>query len=305
MLTIDRASTVSVQEQLVEQLRYLIASGQFALDETMPSTRGLASQLGLSFHTVRKAYQQLEAEGLLEGRRGSGFRVKERAPLDKGERMERGAAVVHDALHKLIGLGMEESEIDYLVQEQLELLATTRGGRKLLFTAASLEIAALCAEQVSRALQRHVEGVPLEFLPQHQDADAVIATHPDLHAVLNAVPRADALGVVVYLPHPATDRVARLLEHQSFGLVTRESATIPPFLARIRAATGFQGQMLGASIEQGARHLEGFVRQTDLILYTPGARRRLITHLGDTPSVEIAPLLSRDTLDALRESIPS
>ena len=80
MITIDRTSNIPVYEQLVEKVRYLIASGQFQIDETLPSTRTLAKQVGVSFHTVRKAYQQLEDEGWLEVRIGSGYRAH---PLDE------------------------------------------------------------------------------------------------------------------------------------------------------------------------------------------------------------------------------
>ena len=106
MITIDRTSNVPLHEQLVEQLRFFIASGHYKIDETLPSTRTLARQVGVSFHTVRKAYQQLEQEGLLEARVGSGFKVKERVPLGKTERIERGATIVQEALQKLIGLGL-------------------------------------------------------------------------------------------------------------------------------------------------------------------------------------------------------
>ena len=119
MITIDRSAGTSVQEQLAGQLRYLIASGHFQVEELLPSTRALGRQLGVSFHTVRKAYQQLEQEGLVEARVGSGYRVKARQVLGKSERYERGAAIVEDALQRLIGLGLQEAELEHLIAEQL------------------------------------------------------------------------------------------------------------------------------------------------------------------------------------------
>ena len=159
MITIDRTSNVLVHEQLIEQLRFLIASGQFKIDETLPSTRALARQIGVSFHTVRKAYQQLEQERLLEARVGSGFRVKERVPLGKSERIERGASIVQDALQKLIGLGLQETEIEYLFHEQFEMLTGQRESHKLVFAARSREMASLCAEQIAMGLQQAIEPV--------------------------------------------------------------------------------------------------------------------------------------------------
>src|SRR5690606_24682590 len=120
MISIDRASSVPVQTQLCDQLRFLIATGRFRIGERLPSTRGLADRLSLSYHTVRSAYRTLEEEGVIEGRAGSGYLVKERSALARGDRMEAGAAVVQEAVRKLVGLGLTSDDIEYLYQEQVE-----------------------------------------------------------------------------------------------------------------------------------------------------------------------------------------
>ncbi len=305
MITIDRASNTPVYEQLVEQLRYLIASGHFQVDERLPSTRMLAGQVGASFHTVRKAYQQLEREGLLAARVGSGYRVRERAPLSKGERIERGALIVQEALQRLIGLGLQEAEVEYLFQEQFDLLKSAQTGHKLVFAAPYREMADLCAEQIALALQQTVEPSTLDGLARHQDADFVLAPFADLRRVMEQLPRADALGVVVYLKPEALERIARLLPHETLGLVTRYADAIPPLMAGLRAQTGFNGQILAASIDEGARHLERFIAQTDLVAYTPSCRRRLVPLLGEARRhVAVFPVVSRDSLEALRQAVP-
>ena len=83
MISIDRTSSRPVAEQLADQLRYRIAGGHYRTGDTLPSTRVLGAQIGVSFHSVRKAYQELEREGLLESRKGSGFVVKERVPAQR------------------------------------------------------------------------------------------------------------------------------------------------------------------------------------------------------------------------------
>ena len=85
MIKIDRKAGTSVTEQVVEQLRYLIASSYYKMNETLPPTRKLAEQVGISFHTVRKAYQLLVDEDILEVQQGSGYRVTARTPLSNEE----------------------------------------------------------------------------------------------------------------------------------------------------------------------------------------------------------------------------
>lgn len=307
MISIDRTSNTPVREQLVEQLRYLIASGHYRVSDTLPSTRKLGEQIDISFHTVRKAYQVLQEEGLIESKPGTGYTVKERTPLDKGERMERGAAIVHDTLQHLIGLGLDEDEIEHLVQEQANLLEHAGTSRKLIATGPHQEINALCAEQIGTALQRTVTALPFNQLDRHQDADFVFVPFTLLSTAMNTVPRADILGFVTHLPSEALERVARLLEQETLGLVTRESDTIQPLMRQIRADTGFSGQVIAVSTEEGDQHLETFVAETDWILYTPRSRRSLLRHLNEEEHslTAVAPTISPDSLEAIRRAVPA
>ena len=305
MILIDRTSNVPVHDQLVEQLRFLIASGQFKIDEVLPSTRALARQTGVSFHTVRKAYQQLEQEGLLEARVGSGFRVKEHTPLAKSERIERGASIVQDALQKLIGLGLQEAEVEYLFQEQLEMLMGERQSHKLIFAASSREMASLCAEQVTMGLQQTIEPVALAELGLHQDADFVLTRFAKVQHVMETLPRADVQGVVVFLTPEALEQVARLLPHQTLGVVTQSSDAIQPLTSELKAQTGYKGQTIATSLEAGTGPLRPVIDQADLLVYTPPCRRRLLSLLGPTHKhVAVAPVISRDSLERLRQSVP-
>jgi hypothetical protein len=69
----------------------------------------------------------------------------------------------------------------------------------------------------------------------------------------------------------------------------------------VRAATGFEGPVLAAPVEGDRRRLETLVRQAGLVAYTPQVRRRLRPLLGEAPHVELAPVLSPDTLAHVRE----
>lgn len=305
MLTVDRSSGTSVHDQLLEQLRFRIASGQHQVGATLPSTRRLADMLGVSFHTVRKVYQDLEREGLLEARPGSGYVVTERTPPSKAERMERGAAVVQDALHRLVGLGLEDAEVEYLFQEQMALLEGATSRYKLVAAARYRERAELCAAQIKRHVQQTVEATVISALTQHQDADYVFVQHADVRSVMQRLPRADVLGIVTFLSPEALERIARLLDDQTLGVVTRYPDAITPLTAEIRAATGFSGQMMAASVDESARHLQQFIDQTDLIVYTPPCRRRLHALIGDAVElVSIGPVISRESLETIRQTVP-
>ncbi|RGA02297.1 PLP-dependent aminotransferase family protein [Microbispora triticiradicis] len=78
-VTVDRAAPAPLAVQLAAQLREAMRTGGLKAGERLPSTRRLAVLLGVSRTVVTDAYQQLYAEGWLEGRHGSGTYVAEDA----------------------------------------------------------------------------------------------------------------------------------------------------------------------------------------------------------------------------------
>lgn len=62
--------------QIAEQLRQLMASGEFTVGSRLPAERDLAAQLGVSRPSVREALIALEVEGMIEVRTGSGIYVQ-------------------------------------------------------------------------------------------------------------------------------------------------------------------------------------------------------------------------------------
>ena len=72
--------------QIAEQLRGLIAGGEFAAGARLPAERDLARQLGVSRPSVREALIALEVEGWVEVRTGSGIYVQPQARRDGAAR---------------------------------------------------------------------------------------------------------------------------------------------------------------------------------------------------------------------------
>jgi GntR family transcriptional regulator len=306
MIKIDRNSSLSVPEQLAEQMRFRIASGVYKVNDVLPATRNLADQLGISFHTVRKAYQMLVEEGILQSQRGSGYRVLARTPLTSEERLERGAAIVQETLQRLVGLGLEESDIEYLVEEQLNVLDAASVERKLVLVAPYREMAEDCTAQIASVLQMNLEAATPGELHAHQDADFFVSTPRFLRQISEAYPRIDVTGILVHLSPEALDRIARLLDHEALGLVTYHADTIPYLMKDIREQTGFSGQIFGASLEAGTAHLNQFIDQTDLIVYTQQARRRIIPYTKKgKPHLPIAHIVSEPSLETLQHLVPT
>ncbi len=305
MITLDRDAPLPIGEQLVQAMRYEIASGRYRPGSRLPSTRVLGDQLGISFHTARKAYQKLAAEGIVDVRRGGGYVVVERQPLSRAERLERGAGVVEEALHKLVGLGLGDDEVEYVVQEGLQFFERPGTRRALVFAAGYRELAESGAEQAGAALQERVTASLLTELAALETVDGLVVALPDLRAARRALPQAEIVGAAVEYPLDVLERIARLGPGESLGLVTRHADAVVPLSDEVRRRTGFAGPLLGLPVESDRRQLETVVRQSDVVVFSPQARRRVrpVLQRLATPHAELAPTLAPASLARIRDAL--
>lgn len=106
--------------QIEVQLRALILSGQLAEGTLLPSIRELAGDLGCSVITIRRVYQDLENEGLLRTKQGTGTFVA-KVGTDDRERYRRDAVV--EAFRAAVDAGMRvqctEEEMRSIFEEVL------------------------------------------------------------------------------------------------------------------------------------------------------------------------------------------
>ena len=90
ILVVDPHSGIPVYRQLVEQIRFHVASGLLKSGEEMPSTRALSAKLGVNPMTVSKAFVLLEEDGVLERRPGRSHVVPEqRSVAVRATRLEQ------------------------------------------------------------------------------------------------------------------------------------------------------------------------------------------------------------------------
>lgn len=76
-ITILPQGTMAIYEQIVNQLKNEIVTGELTPGEALPSIRMLAANLSVSVITTKRAYEELEKEGLIRSVAGKGFYVCE------------------------------------------------------------------------------------------------------------------------------------------------------------------------------------------------------------------------------------
>ena len=76
-IPIHPQGTLAIYEQIVNQLKNAIVTNELKAQEALPSIRSLAAELGVSVITTKRAYEELEKEGLIRSVAGKGFYVCE------------------------------------------------------------------------------------------------------------------------------------------------------------------------------------------------------------------------------------
>lgn len=76
-IVIQPQGTLAIYEQIINQLKNAIVTNELKAGEALPSIRGLAGDLDVSVITTKRAYEELEKEGLIRSVAGKGFYVCE------------------------------------------------------------------------------------------------------------------------------------------------------------------------------------------------------------------------------------
>ena len=126
-IRVNPASSTPLYSQVVEQIKHAVASGRLRSGDQLPSVREMAIDLRINPNTVAKAYRELERDGVVQARQGSGVFVADQAPvLQKGERLKIAARHMDQAIVQAVNLALDPEDIKTLFADRLEKI----NGRK-------------------------------------------------------------------------------------------------------------------------------------------------------------------------------
>ena len=101
-----------IYQQIAEQFRTDILAGKYKQGEYLPSIRGLAKELKISVITTMKAYEQLEAEGLVTAAQGKGFYVNAQdSEMLREQHLRKVEDFLLDAMRAAEIAGMTDGEL--------------------------------------------------------------------------------------------------------------------------------------------------------------------------------------------------
>jgi len=120
-ILIDNKSGAPIYDQIYTQIKNQIISGQLTEHQMLPSIRGLAKDLRISFVTTKRAYDELEKEGFLYTIQSKGCFV---APKNVELLREENLKKIEDYLEKIVQLAvscnLSNDDIRAMVEFSLE-----------------------------------------------------------------------------------------------------------------------------------------------------------------------------------------
>ena len=115
---INQSAGIPLYIQLMEQVKHAVETGALREGDQLPAIRKVAEDLVMNPNTVVRAYRELEHEGVLELKHGSGAYIKESAG-GRAAVMRKAQGILQSALERLAPLGLTEDELRRVFENEL------------------------------------------------------------------------------------------------------------------------------------------------------------------------------------------
>lgn len=126
---LNPSSGVPLYLQLIEQIKHALETGAIRMGDQLPSVRQMAEDLVINPNTVARAYRELQHEGVIELKHGSGAFIRD-AIVPRARLMQKASTVVKSTIDRLESLDLSEDEIRRLVENELATRRARKEGKK-------------------------------------------------------------------------------------------------------------------------------------------------------------------------------
>ena len=109
---------IPIYQQLVDSIRVAIKRGALVYGEKLPTVQEISEELSIARGTIKRAYDELEREGLIEKVQGRGTFVCYQ-PVNTGSRKEMAMAAIDKLLKELEEMGLSAAEINIFLSLKL------------------------------------------------------------------------------------------------------------------------------------------------------------------------------------------
>jgi GntR family transcriptional regulator len=280
---LDKESKIPLYLQLKDQIKYHISTGGLQDGQQLPAVNNLAKDLGINFETVRKAYKELEKEGLISMQRAKGTLVtlhQGQPGAAKGSTASERPAPsdLADLIGRLLRNGQSSAEIRRHFDSALETAVAERNEQFIIFTECNpLQVQEISAQlkdlldiQVVPSLLSDLEKTMAGLEGQPSRLRAVVTTGFHLNDVRAAL-GSRSIDVQVLVTNMSPDTRRRIDEigtEKRFGFICRDQESIAVYNDLLKAEFGKKLKLASAHLGDEA-HVEAVIGSVDALLVTP------------------------------------
>lgn len=120
-ITLDFRSRTPIYAQIVDQIRWQIASGVIKPGDQLPTVRQMATDLRVNFNTVARAYRMLDEAGVISTQHGRGTYILEedQEPVSPEQKKKLLTALTQSYLKEAARHGFNTEEVLEIIEQQL------------------------------------------------------------------------------------------------------------------------------------------------------------------------------------------
>lgn len=301
---LDKKNGVPLYLQLSDQLKSMILSGSLTTGQRLATERTMSENLQVSRNTISLAYYELEKEGLVISRQGSGTYV---ADLEKRlQQIDR-----RQALMKAIDLVIQEAaDNGYTLEEFNSLFAgrirECQGHFKkvhLVFVECNHEQADYFAKEIELGSGVTVEPILLDEIHAKREsllkADLVVTTFYHLDEVKEFLPEREneILGIAQDPQVDTIVKIARLSKIEKIGLVSTSDIFAADVVRSIQES-GIPGLRFIRSTSKNPDSLKQLIDSVQVVVVSPGRREEIEELAGDKP-LEVIEFIYRPDMGSI------
>ena len=224
LFTVNAELDIPIYQQLVDQIRAAVKKGVLTAGQQLPTVQDVSIDLGIAKGTIKRAYDELEREGIVEKVQGRGTFVCYR-PMDRGSRKDLAMAAIDQMLDSLDSMGFSPTEVGIFLDLKLRQRAEQEARIRIAVVECNTENLTRMSEQLRRIpqveLYSHLLGAIREYpynLAEDTDLIVTTATHADeLERLLGE--RKKVIRVALRLESRCMLELLRLRKGQHVGIV--------------------------------------------------------------------------------------
>jgi len=280
---IDKSNKIPLYLQLKDLIKYYISTGAIKDNQQLPGVNTLGRELGVNFETVRKAYKELEKEGLISMERGRGTYVTlQNAKIPKVSSDVHPEADPQDALkigvRKLLRSGTDAKEIKKIVAHIIDEVEK-EGSRQTIVCA---ECNLYQVREISKVLKNYlnlsVKPVLVDDLknevekilrgPERLMAVVTTGFHiNEIRKMLENIP-VDTHVLITSMSSETRQKLLAYDRKSHFGFICRDTESIPFWEDLIRDELGGEIK-LSCSIMDDKENVEEILKSVNVLMASP------------------------------------